>query len=212
MYLYFSCLSLRRPFDRLECLVKRNHVSISGTVTTNLRDGDIEIGESGGLLTTLDGNESATITFGYVQNFTESSYYIKPNRDNVIFSLSGYLHKGKTPERVIIDIAQRLIEITGYSDENPEKVFQTIRDTCTKDPVSDQVNGYKRLHEALTFASPPDSKLGSVSNTILEIEYTLKGIGLFKSEASLWLSSPCFSSVLTPRDSSSFSHQLYRSG
>jgi hypothetical protein len=125
----------------------------------------------------------------------------------VIFSLSGYLHKGKMPERVIIDIAQRLIEITGYSDENPEKVFQTIRDTCTKDPVSDQVNGYKRLHEALTFASPPDSKLGSVSNTILEIEYTLKGIGLFKSEASLWLSNPSFSSVLTPRDSSSFSHQ-----
>ena len=33
-----------------------------------------------------------------------------------------------------------------------------------------------------------------------------------KSLASLWLASPFFSSVLMPRDSSSFSHQLYRSG
>jgi hypothetical protein len=48
---------------------------------------------------------------------------------------------------VIIDIAKRLIDVTGYSDENPEKIFQTIRDTCAKDPDSDQVSGYKRLHE-----------------------------------------------------------------
>lgn len=75
--------------------------------------------------------------------------------------------------------AQRLIDITRYGDENPEKVFQTVNDTCTKDPDSDQVSGYKRLHEALTLASPPDSKTDDVSNTILEIEYTLKGIGLF---------------------------------
>ena len=71
------------------------------------------------------------------------AYYVVPNRNNIIFSLSGYLHKGKTPQFVIIDIAKRLIDVTGYSDENPEKIFQTIRDTCAKDPDSDQVSGYK---------------------------------------------------------------------
>jgi hypothetical protein len=106
-------------------------------------------------------------------------YYVKPNRDEIIFALSGYLHKGKTPEHVIIEIAQRLIDNTGYSDENPDKVFQTIRDTYEKDPDSDQVSGYKRLHEALTLASPPNSKTDDASNTITEIEYTLKGVGLF---------------------------------
>ena len=106
-------------------------------------------------------------------------YYVKPNRDSIIFTLSGYLHKGGTPGLKIIEIAQRLIDITGYSDESPNKIFQTIIDTCAKDPNSDQVSGYKRLHEALSLALPPDSKTDEVSNTILEIEYTLKGIGLF---------------------------------
>lgn len=43
-------------------------------------------------------------------------YYVKPNRDSIIFALSGYLHKGRTPEQKIIEIAQRLIDITGYAD------------------------------------------------------------------------------------------------
>lgn len=106
-------------------------------------------------------------------------YYIKPNRDSIIFALSGYLHKGRTPEQKIIEIAQRLIDLTGYNDEDPDKVFRTIRDTCAKDRDSDQVSGYKLLHEALTSASPPNSKTDDVSNTIVEIEYTLKGVGLF---------------------------------
>jgi hypothetical protein len=106
-------------------------------------------------------------------------YYIKPNRNEIVFALSGYLHKGKTPEHVIIEIAQRLIDSTGYSDENPDKIFQTIRDTCEKDPDSDQVSGYKRLHEVLTLASPPNSKMDHAQNTITETEYTLRGIGLF---------------------------------
>jgi hypothetical protein len=40
-------------------------------------------------------------------------YYIKPNRDSIIFALSGYLHKGGTPEQKILEIAQRLIDTTG---------------------------------------------------------------------------------------------------
>ena len=106
-------------------------------------------------------------------------YYVKPNRDSIIFALSGYLHKGRTPEHIIIEIAKQLIDTTGYSDESPTKTFQTIKDTCAKHADSDQVSGYKRLHEALKLALPPDSKTDEVSNTILEIEYTLKGIGLF---------------------------------
>ena len=71
-------------------------------------------------------------------------YYIRPNRDSIIFSLSGYLHKCNTPEYAIIQIAQRLIEVTGYNDESPNKIFQTIRDTCSKNPNSDEVSGYKK--------------------------------------------------------------------
>jgi hypothetical protein len=106
-------------------------------------------------------------------------YYTQPNRNEIIFALSGYLHKGKTPEHVIIEIAQRLVDVTGFADENPKKIFQTIRDTCAKDANSDQVSGYKRLYEALKLALSPDSKTDDVSNTILEVEYTLKGAGLF---------------------------------
>ena len=79
-------------------------------------------------------------------------YYTQPNRDNIIFSLSGYLHKGKTSELTITRIAEQLIDITGYADENPSKIYQTIKDTCAKDPDSQQVSGYKRFHEALTAA------------------------------------------------------------
>jgi hypothetical protein len=107
------------------------------------------------------------------------TYYIKPNRNNIIFAISGYLHKGRTPQRVITEIAKQLIDVTEYSDENPNKVFQTIRDTCGKDPHSDEVSGYKRLHEALTLASPPGSKKDSVSNTIEQVGHILKAIGLF---------------------------------
>ncbi len=106
-------------------------------------------------------------------------YYVRPNRNEIIFALSGYLHKGKTPERVIKEVAQLLIEVTGFADENPDKIFQTIRDTCAKNPDSDQVSGYKRLHEALTLASPPRGKPDDISNTIVEIESALRGIGLF---------------------------------
>jgi hypothetical protein len=106
-------------------------------------------------------------------------YYVKPNRDNIIFAAAGYLHKGRTPEQKIIEIAQRLIEVTGYSDENPTKIFQTIKDTCAKNPDSDQVSGYKRLHEALTLASPSGSRTEDVSNIIVEMEHTLKTVGLF---------------------------------
>jgi hypothetical protein len=104
-------------------------------------------------------------------------YFVKPHRNDIIFSISGYLHKSKTPIVVTTEIARRLIDITGYDDENPDKIFRTVDDTYAKDRDSDQVSGYKRLYETLALASPLDSD--SASNTILEIEYTLKGVGLF---------------------------------
>jgi len=40
-------------------------------------------------------------------------YYAQPNRNEIIFAVSGYLHKGRTPIDVTIEIAKRLIDITG---------------------------------------------------------------------------------------------------
>ena len=61
-------------------------------------------------------------------------YYVKPNRDSIIFALSGYLHKGRTPEHKIIEIAQRLIDTTEFRDENPEQSFSDDKRHMCKGP------------------------------------------------------------------------------
>lgn len=53
------------------------------------------------------------------------------------------------PEYLINDLIQHLIELTA-GDEEYEKRFQAIRDTCSKDANTDQVSGYTKLLEAVS--------------------------------------------------------------
>jgi hypothetical protein len=108
-------------------------------------------------------------------------YFVKPHRNDIIFSVSGYLHKSKTPLETTIEIAKRLIDATGYDDENPDKIYRTIRDTYSKDRDSDQVSGHRRLREVLKQASPKnDGRIDDVLEIISLIEQTLKKVGLFE--------------------------------
>ena len=125
------------------------------------------------------GNEEEALT--KVVNKLQD-YFVKPHRNDVIFSVSGYLHKSKTPLETTIEIAKRLIGATNYDDENPDKIFRTIRNTYAKDRDSDQVSGYRRLKEVLKQASPPksDSRIDDVLEIISLIEQTLKKVGLLE--------------------------------
>src|SRR5215204_229975 len=103
-------------------------------------------------------------------------YYYEPHRNAIIFSLSGFLHKNKTPEYITKRIALYLISLTNYPDEQPDKIVRTIQDTYAKDPNSDQVSGYGAFLDALTSANNTDND--DISRTIKEIESILTKVGL----------------------------------
>jgi hypothetical protein len=72
-------------------------------------------------------------------------YYTNGRRDNLVFALSGYLHKNGVSESLISEVVESLVSQT--NDE--EARLQVVKDTCSKDANSDQVSGYNRLLEAL---------------------------------------------------------------
>lgn len=76
-------------------------------------------------------------------------YYREPNRNNLVFTLSGFLHKGGVPEYLIKETIDYLIDITGNHDSERGKRYEVIKDTCAKDPSSDQVSGYAKLLETV---------------------------------------------------------------
>jgi len=78
-----------------------------------------------------------------------AQYYKQPNRDNLVFALSGFLHKGGVPEYIIKDTIEFLIEFSGNRDAEREARLKVIEDTCAKDANSDQVSGYTKLLEAV---------------------------------------------------------------
>ena len=75
-------------------------------------------------------------------------YYQPTNRQNISLRVPGYLHKHGVPEYLIFDLIEHLIGLTG-GDEESEKRYQAVRDTCTKDANSDLVSGYSKLLEAV---------------------------------------------------------------
>ena len=75
-------------------------------------------------------------------------YYQQSNRDTLTFALSGYLHKYGVPESIICDLIKYLIDCSG-GDEESEKRFQTVRDTCSKDADTDQVSGSTKFLETV---------------------------------------------------------------
>src|SRR5215211_219858 len=91
-------------------------------------------------------------------------YYYQPHRDAIIFSLSGFLHKSKTPQHITEKIALHLINLTKYHDEDTNKVLRTIKDTYAKDRNSADVSGYNKFLEALEAAYPHKDRIGNDNN------------------------------------------------
>ena len=78
-----------------------------------------------------------------------AQYYKQPNRDNLVFALSGFLHKGGVPEYLIKDTIVFFIDFTGNHEEERGARLKVVEDTCKKEPDSDQVSGYAKLLEAV---------------------------------------------------------------
>jgi hypothetical protein len=75
------------------------------------------------------------------------NYYKQPNRNNVVFALSGYLHKNRVPESLIHDTIEQLAIEAG--DDEIASRLRVVKETCSKDPDGDQVSGLQALRDAL---------------------------------------------------------------
>jgi hypothetical protein len=93
-------------------------------------------------------------------------YYTNGRRDNLVFALSGYLHKKSVSESLIFEIVESLV--SQANDEDSQARLQVVKDTCSKDANSDQVSGYNRLLEALD----------NNQNAVSDIEQVLNELGL----------------------------------
>lgn len=86
-----------------------------------------------------------------IRNVCETlvKYYQLTNRQNIALRLSGYLHKHGVQEYLIRDLIEHLIELAG-GDEESEKRYRAVRDTCSKNANTDQVSGYAKLLEVVS--------------------------------------------------------------
>jgi hypothetical protein len=94
------------------------------------------------------------------------SCYSKGSRNDIVFALSGYLHRRYVSVRSILDTIGYLAE----DDEKKSSRIQVAGDTCNKPRDSNEVSGYKRLVEVLSLAmgSQIDAKeMISEINTII---------------------------------------------
>ncbi|MGA7900225.1 MAG: phage/plasmid primase, P4 family [Nitrososphaeraceae archaeon] len=74
-------------------------------------------------------------------------FYIQGNRDEINFSLSGFLHKGRVPEQLILDIIAPLIDKQNAVE--PAKTYDVIKRTCNKPADTDRVSGFERFLAAV---------------------------------------------------------------
>ena len=75
------------------------------------------------------------------------SHYTQPNRNNIVFTLSGYLHKNRVPERLAHDTIEQLAIET--NDDEIASRLRVVADTYSKDADSEQVSGLQALLVAL---------------------------------------------------------------
>ncbi|HEY9387419.1 MAG TPA: phage/plasmid primase, P4 family [Nitrososphaeraceae archaeon] len=95
--------------------------------------------------------------------------YIKTNRDEIVFSLSGYLHKSFISENSLLQIIQQL----AAGDEERALRLRVAGETCKKPGDSDKVSGYQRLLEALVLSLGADSE-NNAKEIISEIDRIIK--------------------------------------
>jgi hypothetical protein len=93
-------------------------------------------------------------------------HYTNGRRDNLVFALSGYLHKHGVSESLISEVIESLASQT--NDQELQARLQVVKDTCSKDANSDQVCGYNKLLEALD----------TNQNAVEDIEQVLSELGL----------------------------------
>lgn len=72
--------------------------------------------------------------------------YSKGNRDDIVFALSGYLHRRYVSAQSILDIIRHLAE----DDEQKSSRLEVAENTYRKSRDSNEVSGYKRLLEVLS--------------------------------------------------------------
>ena len=89
-------------------------------------------------------------------------YYTNGRRDNLVFALSGYLHKNGVSESLISEVVENLV--SHANDEESQARLRVVKDTCSKDANSDQVSGYNKLLETLD----------NNQNAVADIEHGIK--------------------------------------
>jgi hypothetical protein len=102
-------------------------------------------------------------------------YYYNTNRNNLTFSLSGFLRKGDVPEYLIKDLQEYLMDITGTDTEDERRErFNVIKNTCSKDRSSGDVSGMEIFLQSVN----------NDDNLLLTIQNALRPLGYFKGSNS----------------------------
>ncbi|HET6717051.1 MAG TPA: hypothetical protein VFG90_07955, partial [Nitrososphaeraceae archaeon] len=98
-------------------------------------------------------------------------YYTNGRRDNLVFALSGYLHKNGVSESLILEIVKSLV--SQANDEESQARLRVVKDTCSKDANCDRVSGYNRLSEVLDNNHSAVADIGQVLSEL--------GLGVFNT-------------------------------
>ena len=69
------------------------------------------------------------------------TFYLRGNRDEIAFALTGYLHRRYISEESIIDIVTTLAQ----DDEERENRVRVAKLTCEKNRSSKEISGFKRF-------------------------------------------------------------------
>lgn len=148
--------NLSRPIvgghDEIKLLSQKKYINERGPGYENVNGIEhiaiLSIEQVAELASTLEQFRSE---LGAIRTVTTSlaPYYKQPNRDNLVFTLSGFLHKGGVPEYLIRETVDYLIEITGNHDIERSARLKVVEDTCAKLANSEQVSGYAKLLEAV---------------------------------------------------------------
>jgi hypothetical protein len=77
-------------------------------------------------------------------------HYQPANRDNIVFAVSGFLHRHRVPKYLIHDTIEDLMDLADSDSlEERQERFNVVESTCNKDPNSSEVSGHDKLLEAV---------------------------------------------------------------
>lgn len=77
-------------------------------------------------------------------------FYEKTNRNNIVFAVSGYLHKYGLPKYLIHDTFEDLMDLASSDTvQERQERFVVVESTCAKQPDSAEVSGYDKLLEVV---------------------------------------------------------------